>query len=64
MGYRVSRQEYIRLKHIEKQFGAAAALETVRSGFVYGNIDTIVPTETNTITIIYFYFARIITNII
>jgi putative SOS response-associated peptidase YedK len=48
MGYRVSRQEYIRLKHIEKQFGALAALETVRSGFVYGNIDTIVPTEDRT----------------
>lgn len=43
MGYRVSRQEYIRLKQIEKQFGIAAALQEVRSGFVYGEWATLVP---------------------
>lgn len=48
MGYRVSRQEYIRLKSIEKQFGIAVALNEVRSGFVYGNVDALVPNAAKT----------------
>lgn len=45
MGYRVSRREYIRLMQIEKQFGVAAALSEVRSGFAYSNVDAIVANE-------------------
>jgi putative SOS response-associated peptidase YedK len=48
MGYRVSRQEYIRLKQIEKQFGLAASMEELRSGFVYGKWGTLVANEDKT----------------
>jgi len=48
LGYQVSRQQFIRLKHIEKQFGQAAALEVVRSGFTYSNHDVIIANHDKT----------------
>lgn len=43
-GYQVSRLQFIRLKQIEKEFGLAAALEVVKSGFSYSNATVLVPT--------------------
>jgi hypothetical protein len=48
MGHRVTKQQYIRLKQIEKQFGIAAALEVLRSGFEYGDWAVIVANENKT----------------
>ena len=37
MGYRVTREQFIRLKQIEKELGVRAALDTLLSGFQYDN---------------------------
>lgn len=41
VGYRVTKQHYIRLKHFEMQFGVYAALETLKNGFAYGNWEVV-----------------------
>lgn len=48
MGYRVSREQFIRLKHIEKEFGLSAALELVRTGFDYDQWAVLVPNDERT----------------
>jgi putative SOS response-associated peptidase YedK len=37
MGYRVTREQFITLRQLEKEFGASIALDTLRSGFTYGD---------------------------
>ena len=48
MGYKVSFDELIILKGIEKKFGVDAALDLVRSGFAYDNWTTIVASADKT----------------
>ncbi len=48
MGYKVTREQYIRVKQIEKQFGVLAALDALRSGFEYDDWAIIRTTEDKT----------------
>jgi putative SOS response-associated peptidase YedK len=45
MGHRVTKEQFITLKEIEKEFGVDAALELVRSGFEYSDWPIIKATD-------------------
>lgn len=47
-GHRVSRMEFIRLKQIEKKFGVLAAMDALRSGFEYGDMEVVIANEGKT----------------
>lgn len=48
MGYKVTRDQFLRLKQIEKQFGTLAALDALKSGFSYSNWQVLTATADKT----------------